>query len=193
MKCENVGKCEVKEGKCIKAVGWRSMGNMVAAVAEDKWVLATGENAVREAEIEAWIAARGWVVDLYAFWCNHLGFAPAGGREMEAEMSRKLDNLWALLVKVPWSTLTLTKDGPGGEERYINRDYYEDESNELNAIHRNKVAENVREVYAAMGAIEREVATWDLDERVKTRYKAVKKKAFGSVRKCLNVCFVHVD
>ena len=161
---------------------------MAAAVADDKWVLATGENAVREAEIEAWVAARGDVVNLHAWWCNHRGFAPAGGREMQAAMDRKLDNLYALLMKVPWWTLTRAEDGPDGELRYINRDYYEDETNELNEIHRNKVEENVRDVYAAMDEIAREVATWVMDERgVAGEYEAVRRQAFGAVRRCLKI------
>ena len=164
------------------------MGNMVAAVAEDKWVLSTGENAVREAEIEAWVAARGDVVNLYAWWCNRRGFAPAGGREMQAAMDRKLDNLYALLMKVPWWSLTRAEDGPDGELRYINRDYYEDETNELNEIHRNKVEENVRDVYAAMDEIAREVATWVMDERgVAGEYEAVRRQAFAAVRVCLKI------
>ena len=169
--------------KRIKAEGWSSM-TMLAGVPDDKWALVTGDNAFRQRDIEAFVAARGDIVALYAFWCNHIWCAPAGARELHT----KLQELYELLVKVPLWTLTFTRLVPDGELRYINRDYYEDETNELNEIHRNKVEANVRDVYAAIQAIHEDVAsTWNMSERVKTEYEAVTQKAFASVRKWLKI------
>ena len=146
---------------------------------EDRWELVTGENEFRKRDIGAFIAVRRDIVDLYVFWCNHMGFCAT---EYAGKFNTKLDELYATVMKVPVWTLALEREGPAGVLHYINKDYWEDETNELNEVHRNKVEANALDVWRAMQAIDEEVArTWKMSEGVKTEYESVKQKAFVCV------------
>ena len=150
----------------------------------DQWALVTPDNEFRYRDICALIAVRGDIVNLYAFWCNHIGFSQRGA----AVLNAKLDEFYTTLMKVPVHTLTRRKQGRDGELQYINRDYWQDETNELNEVHRNKIEVNVMDTWRAMQNIDKDVArTWDMNEREKTQYEAVKHKAFASVRAWLKI------
>ncbi len=161
------------------------MSASAAAVPGDRWALVTGENEFRRRDIAAFVAARCDIVDLYVFWCNHMGFCV---KEAAENFNKKLDALYATLMLVPVWTLTREVDGPDGVLRYINKYYWEDEANELNRIHRNRVEANARDVWRDMQGIDKEVArTWKMGARVKTEYETVKQKAFSSVRAWLKI------
>ena len=162
---------------------------MPAAAAEasegDRWALVTGDNEFRKRDIYALIAVRGDIVALYVFWCNHMGVCP---KEYEGKFNSKLDKFYATLMKVPVETLTRQTEGPDGVLRYINKDYWEDETNVLNEVHRNKMEANALDIWRDMQAIDAEVVrTWKMGEHVKTEYETVKHKAFTSVRAWLKI------
>jgi hypothetical protein len=130
----------------------------------ERWEDVTGENAFRKREIETFGAVRGEMCHLYAFWCRHI---PKGGAE---RANGQLNALYVRLMEVPMTGLLRRRQG--ADE--INKDWYENEEDELNTKHKHKLLASWQQVWRDMVAIDEEAErTWKMSVEVKAQYEIV--------------------
>jgi hypothetical protein len=115
----------------------------------ERWETVTGDNAFRKREIEALLTVRGEMCHIFTFWCNHI---PSGGAE---RCNREIDALYDRLLAVPMTGLL--RERQGLEE--LNRDWYDNEADERNTKHKQKLLASWQAVWRAMAAIDEEAET----------------------------------
>ena len=85
----------------------------------DNWTELTGDHASAKKEIDALNVVCAKIADLYAFWCNHLGFCTPAQAE---SFNRRLGVFYGVFLQVPRADeLEFEEEG----QRYINTDYVE--------------------------------------------------------------------
>ena len=110
---------------------------------QDRWELVTQENVFRQQDIRALLAMHSDIVQLTVFWGIHMD-------SCKPKEARDFDTAWAGLSKavekLPLEDLTLEKEG----SYYINKDYWENGTNELNIVHRDNIQHQVQDIWKVM-------------------------------------------
>jgi hypothetical protein len=131
----------------------------------DNWTELTGDHASAKKEIDALHVVCAKIADLYAFWCNHLGFCTPAQAE---SFNRRLGVFYGVFLQVPRADeLEFEEEG----QRYINTDYVEVRTTGAppdDRHTRRQVAERLTAVWREMTAMHAAVkGTWTLRERSK--------------------------
>jgi hypothetical protein len=85
----------------------------------DNWTEVTGDHASAKKEIDTLRVVCANIAELYAFWCNHLGFCATAQAE---SLDRRLDSFYGVFLRMPRADeLEFEEKG----HRYINTDYAE--------------------------------------------------------------------
>ncbi len=124
------------------------------------------------------MAARAEICHIFTFWCKHIS------RENKERCNAQIDALYGRLLAVPMTGLLRKRAGVDE----INKDWYENEADEGNTKHKQKLLASWQQVWRDMVAMDEEAeTTWQLSGEARREYKAVKTKTFAAVREKLGM------